>query len=152
MSDPTVLLTGATGFIGGATLSRLLHNYPACRVLLLVRGESPEAAAARVRQSISRFADLARLESALTPPSTGRMTPVSQAWPYCYQCDGPTVGACANIITLLLFQKTTHSNRATFGKAERLSAARISSAGSTYVTGCRRQVSAATAGTGGLTL
>jgi nucleoside-diphosphate-sugar epimerase len=65
MSDPTVLLTGATGFIGGATLSRLLHNYPSCRVLLLVRGESPEAAAARVRQSISRFADLARLEPAL---------------------------------------------------------------------------------------
>jgi nucleoside-diphosphate-sugar epimerase len=65
MANPTVLLTGATGFIGGATLARLLRSGPPCRVLLLVRGANPEAAASRVRQSLRRFADLAELRPAL---------------------------------------------------------------------------------------
>jgi nucleoside-diphosphate-sugar epimerase len=65
MSTPTVLLTGATGFIGGATLAQLLQSYPDCRVLLIVRGATPAAAATRVRQSLSRFVDRARLEPLL---------------------------------------------------------------------------------------
>ena len=52
MNAPTVLLTGATGFIGGATLARLLQVRPGCRVLLLVRGVSPNMAAERVRRSL----------------------------------------------------------------------------------------------------
>ncbi|HWG45668.1 MAG TPA: SDR family oxidoreductase [Gemmataceae bacterium] len=65
MTIPTILLTGATGFIGGATLARLLQSGPPCRILLLVRGETASVAASRVRQSLRRFVDLARLESAL---------------------------------------------------------------------------------------
>src|SRR4051794_38834428 len=65
MTAPTVLLTGATGFIGGATLARLLQAHPSCRVLLLVRGETPGVAAARVRRSLGRFVDLADLEPGL---------------------------------------------------------------------------------------
>jgi nucleoside-diphosphate-sugar epimerase len=56
MKAPTLLLTGATGFIGGATLAQLLRAHPGCRVLLLVRGANPAAAAARVRQSLAGFA------------------------------------------------------------------------------------------------
>src|SRR5947199_1628983 len=55
MATPTVLLTGATGFIGGATLARLLQTRPDCRVLLLARDRGPESAADRVRQSLARF-------------------------------------------------------------------------------------------------
>ena len=63
MTNPTILFTGATGFIGGATLAQLLQS--ACRVLLLVRGETASAAAARIRQSVGRFLDPAGLEGAL---------------------------------------------------------------------------------------
>jgi len=62
---PTVLLTGATGFIGGATLAQLLQTHTDCRVVLLVRGATPAAAADRVRQSLSRFIEPARLDAAL---------------------------------------------------------------------------------------
>jgi nucleoside-diphosphate-sugar epimerase len=62
---PIVLLTGATGFIGGATLAHLLQSHPDCRVLLLVRGTTPAEAAARVRRSLSRFMEPASLESVL---------------------------------------------------------------------------------------
>jgi nucleoside-diphosphate-sugar epimerase len=55
VAAPTILLTGATGFIGGATLARLLESRPACRVLLLARDRGPESAADRVRQSLARF-------------------------------------------------------------------------------------------------
>jgi nucleoside-diphosphate-sugar epimerase len=65
MDSPTVLLTGATGFIGGATLAELLVSRPGCRVLLLVRAENPARAAERVRKSIGRFVDLARASRAL---------------------------------------------------------------------------------------
>ncbi len=65
MSIPTVLLTGATGFIGGATLAHLLQTGPPCHVLLLVRGEDAEAAAVRVRRSLARFVDLATVSTAL---------------------------------------------------------------------------------------
>jgi thioester reductase-like protein len=62
MSAPIILLTGATGFIGGATLAQLLLSRPDCQVLLLVRAETPEAAAERVRHSLSRFLERAHLE------------------------------------------------------------------------------------------
>lgn len=55
MAIPTVLLTGTTGFIGGATLARLLESYPDCRILLLARDRGPEAAGDRVRRSLARF-------------------------------------------------------------------------------------------------
>lgn len=65
MKASTVLLTGATGFIGGATLAQLLQSKPDCRVLLLVRGTTPDAAAARVRKSLSRFVEPTRVEVGL---------------------------------------------------------------------------------------
>jgi len=62
VKSPTVLLTGATGFLGGATLAQLLQSYPDCRVALLVRGATAAAAAARVRDSVARFVELDRIE------------------------------------------------------------------------------------------
>jgi len=64
-SPPTVLLTGATGFIGGASLAELVVSHSEWRVLLLVRGESPAVAVERVRKSLGRFIDLAQVEPAL---------------------------------------------------------------------------------------
>lgn len=55
MTTPTVLLTGATGFIGGATLARLLESRPDCRVLLLARDRGSESATVRVLKSLARF-------------------------------------------------------------------------------------------------
>jgi nucleoside-diphosphate-sugar epimerase len=52
---PVVLLTGATGFIGGATLAQLLRSYPDCHVLLLVRAATEADAFARVQHSVGRF-------------------------------------------------------------------------------------------------
>jgi nucleoside-diphosphate-sugar epimerase len=60
MAAPTVLLTGATGFIGGATLARLLETRSDCRVLILARDRGPESAAERVRYSLARFVGLDR--------------------------------------------------------------------------------------------
>jgi nucleoside-diphosphate-sugar epimerase len=62
MTTANVLITGATGFLGGATLARLLTQPPVPRVLALVRAETPGRAAERLRQSLGRFADLASLE------------------------------------------------------------------------------------------
>src|SRR5215470_8617122 len=65
METPVILITGSTGFIGGATLARLLLSQQNCRILLLVRANSPDAALSRVANSISRFTDLARVQAAL---------------------------------------------------------------------------------------
>jgi nucleoside-diphosphate-sugar epimerase len=65
MKSPIVLLTGGTGFIGGATLAQLLQSYPDCRVLLLVRAPTQSDAAARIRRSLARFIEPAGLESCL---------------------------------------------------------------------------------------
>ncbi len=65
MAAPTVLLTGATGFIGGATLAQLLDSQPDCRVLVLARDRGPDSAADRVKQSLSRFIGHDRAEDAL---------------------------------------------------------------------------------------
>jgi nucleoside-diphosphate-sugar epimerase len=64
-SAPTVLLTGATGFIGGATLARLLESHSDCRVLLLARDRGSEAAADRVRHSLARFVGPERAEDGI---------------------------------------------------------------------------------------
>ena len=65
MAAPTILLTGATGFIGGATLAQLLALRPDCRVLLLARDRGPDSAADRVRQSLARFVGPERAAVAL---------------------------------------------------------------------------------------
>lgn len=55
MASETVLLTGATGFIGGATLARLLETRSGCRVFVFARDRGPDSAADRVRHSLTRF-------------------------------------------------------------------------------------------------
>ena len=65
MAEPTVLLTGATGFIGGATLARLLETRPDHRVLVLARDRGPESAAERVRKSVARFVGADRVDALL---------------------------------------------------------------------------------------
>jgi nucleoside-diphosphate-sugar epimerase len=65
MPAPTVLLTGATGFIGGATLARLLTAGPECRVVLLARDRGSTTAYERVRQSLARFIGPERAEDGL---------------------------------------------------------------------------------------
>lgn len=65
MAAPIVLLTGATGFVGGATLAQLLLFHPNCRVVLLVRAPTPAEAFARIRKSVSRFIEPARVEASL---------------------------------------------------------------------------------------
>ncbi len=63
METPIVLLTGATGFIGGATLAQLRESYPDSGVLLFVRGATPAAATAATKaqaQAASVSCDSAR--------------------------------------------------------------------------------------------
>jgi nucleoside-diphosphate-sugar epimerase len=64
MTACTVLVTGATGFLGGATAAELLMHHRHCRLLLLVRAEDSATAATRLRRSLVRFADAADLEAA----------------------------------------------------------------------------------------
>jgi len=54
MTTPTVLITGATGFLGGATLAQLLRAHD-CRVIALVRASSEAEGRARVMRSLARF-------------------------------------------------------------------------------------------------
>lgn len=65
MSAPTVLLTGATGFIGGAALARLRETRPDARLLLLARDRGPVSAAERVRRSLARFVGPEEAEAGL---------------------------------------------------------------------------------------
>jgi nucleoside-diphosphate-sugar epimerase len=65
MATPIVLLTGATGFIGGATLAQLLESRPDSRLILLARDRGPDSAADRVRQSLARFMGRDRAEDSL---------------------------------------------------------------------------------------
>jgi nucleoside-diphosphate-sugar epimerase len=55
-NTPTTLITGATGFLGGAVAAQLLLRPGAGRVLLLVRAPSQEAAEDRTRRSLAHFA------------------------------------------------------------------------------------------------
>jgi nucleoside-diphosphate-sugar epimerase len=65
MKVPTVLLTGVTGFIGGATAAELLLQRPSCRLLLIARGDGTQSPEVRVTRSLGRFIDADRLEPAL---------------------------------------------------------------------------------------
>lgn len=58
----TVLLTGATGFIGGATLAHGLFHNSDCRWICLVRGKGEPQARTRLVENLTRFmgADAAR--------------------------------------------------------------------------------------------
>jgi thioester reductase-like protein len=50
-----VLVTGGTGFVGGATALALLRDERVSRLVLLVRGESDAQARERVQASVRRF-------------------------------------------------------------------------------------------------
>ncbi len=54
-SAPTVLLTGATGFLGGAFLADLLQSSFDGEVVCLVRADDDDTAEDRVRRSLGRF-------------------------------------------------------------------------------------------------
>jgi len=71
MSPPTVLLTGVTGFLGGATATELLLRHPSCSLILLVRSNKGQSAEARTRRSLARFLGPAQLELSLR-----RCTPI----------------------------------------------------------------------------
>lgn len=50
-----VLITGATGFLGGAALSYILKEKSECQLLLLTRGESTKHAVIRVNENLRKF-------------------------------------------------------------------------------------------------
>jgi nucleoside-diphosphate-sugar epimerase len=60
-SAPTVFLTGATGFLGGAFLSDLLQSPFDGEVVCLVRADDDDTAEERVRRSVGRFGAPERL-------------------------------------------------------------------------------------------
>jgi nucleoside-diphosphate-sugar epimerase len=51
-----ILVTGATGFLGGAVISRLLDDPLQTNLLLLVRGDTAAGALFRVKQNLEQFA------------------------------------------------------------------------------------------------
>lgn len=57
MKQPKILLTGATGFVGGATLAHLLEHHPDIPLIVLARSNEEETANTRVRKSLARFVD-----------------------------------------------------------------------------------------------
>jgi nucleoside-diphosphate-sugar epimerase len=57
VATPLVLLTGATGFLGGMATAELLRRPEPLRLLLLIRAADPAQAQARVRRSLDRFAE-----------------------------------------------------------------------------------------------
>jgi nucleoside-diphosphate-sugar epimerase len=63
MTDKVVLLTGATGFLGGAIAIELLEQYPDHQFLFLIRAADRAAALARVRESIAKFEPSAEVVS-----------------------------------------------------------------------------------------
>lgn len=65
MAVATILVTGITGFIGGAAAVEVLRRQPACRLLLLIRGADLQAAQARLRLSLARFVEPAELAGCL---------------------------------------------------------------------------------------
>jgi nucleoside-diphosphate-sugar epimerase len=63
--QPVILLTGATGFVGGATAVELLQYPDDVELLCLVRANSALEAQQRLRRSLIRFTDERVLESIL---------------------------------------------------------------------------------------
>lgn len=62
----TILITGATGFLGGAVVSRLLKENNQSDLLLLARGQTAAHALERVKQNIEKFAVTPALLDTLT--------------------------------------------------------------------------------------
>jgi len=62
MSFANILVTGATGFIGGATTARFLDDARVDRLLLFVRAPNESAAWGRVGRSLSRFKPPAEIQ------------------------------------------------------------------------------------------
>ena len=50
-----LLLTGATGFLGGAVLDKLLDNCNNINLLLLVRAPTPQAGLERIKENMRKF-------------------------------------------------------------------------------------------------
>jgi nucleoside-diphosphate-sugar epimerase len=67
ISKPTILVTGATGFLGGAFAAELLSTPEWPNVLLLVRAEDPAHAYQRVVRSLGRFITDVELLGRLKP-------------------------------------------------------------------------------------
>ena len=51
----TLLITGATGFLGGAVLEKILHNKLPMNLLLLVRAENSDAGLERIKSNMRKF-------------------------------------------------------------------------------------------------
>lgn len=62
----TILITGATGFLGGAVVSRLLKETTLPDLLLLARGDCASHALLRVKQNLEKFAVPANVLDMLT--------------------------------------------------------------------------------------
>lgn len=52
---PGILITGVTGFLGGATATHLIQSGHGQRLLFLVRADDPAAGLQRVQRSLARF-------------------------------------------------------------------------------------------------
>lgn len=64
----TLLITGVTGFLGGAALEKILHQETRLDLLLLVRADSPEAGLERVKENMRKF-NIAEEKLARSPSS-----------------------------------------------------------------------------------
>lgn len=62
----TLLLTGATGFLGGAVLEKLLIENQSINYLLLVRADDAQQGLARIRANMEKFNIDANLLSKIT--------------------------------------------------------------------------------------
>src|SRR5450830_1119649 len=63
----TLLVTGATGFLGSAIAADLLENHPDVRLLFLVRAGSAGEGLARLSESIAQMAPDPHLLTRLSP-------------------------------------------------------------------------------------
>ena len=63
----TILITGATGFLGGAVAVNLLKKNENNRLLLLVRGDSPDEGLSRLQSNLAKFGVAQDLLKLLTP-------------------------------------------------------------------------------------
>lgn len=62
-----LFITGSTGFLGGAVICKVLQSsYKWDRILLLVRGETPAAALARLRNNLDSFELAPELKNKIT--------------------------------------------------------------------------------------
>lgn len=68
----TLLITGVTGFLGGAVLENILNNENGINLLLLVRANNDEAALARVKENLRKFNIAEEKLAALTPADPAR--------------------------------------------------------------------------------